>query len=68
MMAVCNMTTENFEGKTAGDAFLDKKWKCRVCKLLAGSHPPPPSAGTIHSRANILYELLKPLSLIIVFV
>jgi hypothetical protein len=46
MMAICNMTTVNFEGKTAGDAFLDKKWKCRVCKLLAGSHPPPPSAGS----------------------
>ena len=37
----CNLTTESFNGKTAGDAFLDDEWKCRACKLHAGFHPSP---------------------------
>eukprot|EP01036_Dinobryon_divergens_P026521 gene26521-35187_t len=35
-------TRENFNGKTAGDAYLDGEWKCRSCHLLAGQHAPPP--------------------------
>jgi len=35
----CNLIAESFNGKTAGDAFLDNDWKCRTCKLTAGAHP-----------------------------
>ena len=38
----CTLNSENFNGKTAGDAYLDEEWKCRSCHLLAGQHPPPP--------------------------
>jgi len=35
----CNLTLETFNGKIAGDSFLDNDWKCRTCQLSAGAHP-----------------------------
>ena len=40
----CTLNSENFNGKTAGDAYLDGEWKCRACHLLACQHPPPAPA------------------------
>ena len=38
----CTLNSENFNGKSAGDAYLDGEWKCRSCHLFAGQHPAPP--------------------------
>jgi hypothetical protein len=43
----CNLNYESFNGKIAGDAYLDMNWNCRTCQLTAGAHPAPslPSSG-----------------------
>jgi hypothetical protein len=40
-MEACNLTTDSFNGKVAGDAFLDDNFKCRTCQRTAGAHPAP---------------------------
>jgi hypothetical protein len=35
----CTLLNTSFEGKQAGDAYLDNDWKCRGCGRLAAHHP-----------------------------
>jgi hypothetical protein len=40
-MEVCNLTTDSFNGKVAGDAYLDDNFRCRTCQRTAGAHSAP---------------------------
>jgi len=53
----CNLTLETFNGKIAGDSFLDNDWKCRTCQLTAGAHPLAQAQFILPCNSTLLYIL-----------